>query len=95
MPNRAGITGPPAAYLAAGTWPDGALVDHAPVPVVYARDIAHRLRAALQERTIREVAASSQLARSTLHDLLAGRAWPDVVTLAKLEQVLNVRLWPQ
>ncbi|HEV2890299.1 MAG TPA: helix-turn-helix transcriptional regulator [Frankiaceae bacterium] len=42
-----------------------------------------------------QVAREADLARSTLNDIVAGRQWPDVVTVAKLEHVLEVRLWPE
>ncbi len=37
---------------------------------------------------------SQRLARSTVQDLLAGRTWADLVTLAKLEEVVDAGLWP-
>jgi hypothetical protein len=60
----------------------------------YAAEISKRLAAGLGSRSKSEVAASAELARSTLHDLLTGRTWPDVVSLVQLESVLGVKLWP-
>ena len=40
------------------------------------------------------MAAAAQIDRSTIYDILAGRSWPDTVTLAKLERHLNLGLWP-
>jgi transcriptional regulator with XRE-family HTH domain len=77
-----------------GEWPEGRLRVGAPVAARYAVQISLRLREAMDARAPGEVAAAADLARSTLHDLLNGRSWPDVVSLAKLEVELNVSLWP-
>ena len=94
MPRRRGVQGPPAEHLAAGLWPDGTPRTDAPLAVAYAQEIATRLQEALEDRTISDVASQASLARSTIHDLLTGRTWPDIVTLAKLEYELGTRLWP-
>lgn len=67
----------------------------APVVAHYAAEISRRLRSALDGRVQAQVARDADLARSTLNDIVAGRQWPDVVTVAKLEHVLGVRLWPE
>jgi len=36
-----------------------------------------------------------ELNPQTLHAVLAGEVWPDMYTIAKLEQGLNRRLWPR
>lgn len=95
LPQRSGVSGPPRGYLAAGDWPDGPLVDGAPPGAEYALHISRVLRDALADRSQTEVAEHAELARSTLHDIVHGRTWPDVVTLAKLEATLDVRLWPK
>lgn len=95
VPQRSGVSGPPRGYLAAGDWPDGELVVEAPPGAEYALHISRVLRDALAERSQTDVAERADLSRSTLHDIVHGRTWPDVVTLAKLESTLHVRLWPK
>jgi transcriptional regulator with XRE-family HTH domain len=41
-----------------------------------------------------DLAKITNLDRSTMRYMLTGRAWPDMVTLAKIEQGLEVTLWP-
>lgn len=84
----------PASFLVAGEWPDGRLARDAPVAARYVRTISIRLRDALADANLADVAARSHLARSTIYDLLAGTTWPDVVSLAQLEEALGTRLWP-
>jgi hypothetical protein len=94
MPRRRQVMPPPRAYSADGDWPHGPLLPDSPVAARYAREIARRLLAAVGERSRTEVADRADLSRSALHDLTTGRTWPDVVSLAKLESSLTVRLWP-
>jgi hypothetical protein len=94
MPRRRQVLPPPRAFAADDTWPYGELGPAAPVAAHYAREIAQRLVTAIGDRNRTEIAAQADLSRSTLHDLTTGRSWPDVVSLAKLETVLQVRLWP-
>lgn len=82
----------PAAYATA--WPDGALVPGAPLGTGHVLCIARNLAAALDAQSLSAVARQAEVNRSTLQDLLAGRVWPEALTVAKLELVLGVRLWP-
>lgn len=95
VPQRRGLEGPPSQFLADGKWPDGSLDAEAPVVAYYAAEISRRLRAALEGQLQKDVAESADLARSTLNDIVTGRQWPDVVTVAKLEHLLQKRLWPE
>lgn len=95
MPRRRERLLPPREYAVGDNWPDGALLPDAPVAAHYAQDIARRLVQALGERSRAALAEEADLARSTLHDIATGRSWPDVVTLAKLENLLGARLWPE
>lgn len=61
----------------------------------YAAEISRRLIAALEGQLQKDVAEAADLARSTLNDIVTGRQWPDVVTVAKLEHMLKTRLWPE
>lgn len=94
MPRRSGVSGRPRDYMARGSWPHGELVPGAPVAAHYARWISARLEQLLQGRSQTEVASRADLARSTVNDIVAGRTWPDIVSLSKLEGVLGARLWP-
>jgi len=89
------MTGPPRDYVTTGAWPEGRVTRSAPVAVRYAQEITRRITAASAGWTQTALAEQAGLARSTLHDIVTGRTWPDVVTLAKLEAVLQVKLWPE
>ena len=81
-------------WVADGTWPDGRFAENSPTAVAYAVEIARRLERSMGDRSKSGLAREANLERSTLYDLLAGRSWPDAVTIAQLEQVLKIRLWP-
>lgn len=91
MVRRRGIDGPPVAYVVSGQWPDVTAATHEAQVVA---DIAAGLADALADRGLRDVARDADLAHTTIRDLLAGHAWPDVVTVARLERALGRRLWP-
>ena len=80
-------------WLASGTWPDGQLASKAPPEARQARANATALREALQGQSIREVADEAEFAHSTVYDLLAGKTYGDVITLARLEAALGTQLW--
>ena len=94
MVRRRGVEGVPADHVV-GAFPDGEVPDGAPAAARYAVAVARALRTALRDRALAAVCRDAGLARSTVQDLLAGRTWPDLVTLAKLEEALDVRLWPE
>jgi len=95
MAQRRGLRSPPSSYLAeGGRWPDGPFPDATPAPVLYAAGISRLLAEALRGRRIGEVAEDADVHRSTVSDILAGSTWPDLATVAKLEQALGARLWP-
>ncbi|SEG99269.1 Helix-turn-helix [Nonomuraea solani] len=75
-------------------WPHADLARHPAAAVVQA--IAAALAGILAERrlSLRGLAAASGVNRQSISDLLAGRSWPDVATIALLEAALAVRLWP-
>ncbi len=76
------------------TWPDSA-VDDVAARVVQA--IARALALALEreKRSLRQVSTGSGVNRQAIADLLAGRCWPDVVTVARLEDFLAAPLYPR
>lgn len=90
MPSRAG---PPRSFVVSGVWPDGQVEDV--VPARYAAEVVRRLRDTVGVRSLREVAAAADLDHTTVWAVLRGDRWPDLVTISKLEVVLEVRLWPE
>lgn len=89
MPKRSDLTGPPRDHV--DGWPDG--IPSSAV-AAYAQQVAQRLGEAMEGRSVREVARAAGVDHTTIIGLLAGAHWPDLVTLAKCEQALGVRLWP-
>lgn len=91
---RASPVRAPRDYVLTGVWPDGELSDDEPA-AAYAAHIAAALGVALAGRNKSEVAAAAGLARSTLYDMIEGRTWGDLISIARLEAVLDARLWPR
>lgn len=83
----------PRAAPAAGVegWPERHVDD---VDVEHVRRIALALREAIGDRSIRSVASEVGVGHQALSDLLAGRTWPEVATVARIERGLGCRLWP-
>jgi DNA-binding phage protein len=97
MPGRRGLDGPPISFVPAHPdrrWDEVDLPDGTPAPVVAVQELVRRLRAAMGERSARAVAADAGLQHTTLLALLRGERWPDMATVVKLEQALDVDLWP-
>lgn len=92
MPRRTGEVGSPVSYVPEGAWPDGEL--DGSEPAAYAQHVARRLRDAIGDRSLRSVAEEAGLQHTTVSDVLNGRTWPDMLTLVRLEQALDVKLWP-
>lgn len=97
MTQRRGVQGPPNAYLVDGErWPDGRLLAGLSPSLVralgIAADVSRRLSAALDGRSISGVARDADVARTTLYDLQRGGTWPDLVSITKLEDVLETSL---
>ncbi len=49
----------------------------------------------MQQCRPRSLAAEADLAHTTIYDLLAGRTYGDVITIARLEAALGLALWPR
>jgi predicted transcriptional regulator len=76
------------------TWPHAQLADPgAAVIQAIARTLAGALET--QKRSLRQTATGSGVNRQAIADLLAGRCWPDVATVARLENFLAVPLYPR
>lgn len=95
MPRRSSSYRVPCEWLVEGTWPDGKFAADTPAAVAHAVAIARALSEALRGENKSQIAARAEIERSTLYDILAGKSWPDTVTLAKLERELSLTLWPQ
>jgi len=90
MPQRQSIDGPPNSYV--DDWPDGRA--SGPMAVEHARGLAKNLARAIGEESLRSVARRAEVDHTTIAAVLVGDRWADLVTVAKLEQALEARLWP-
>jgi lambda repressor-like predicted transcriptional regulator len=70
---------------------DGALIAAAAV-----QDIARHLAAAIADQgwSLRRLSLAAGVNRQAIADLLAGRSWPDVATVARLDHATGQHLWP-
>lgn len=89
---RSDIDQPPVAYLTSGEWPGGQI--EGPVAVTYAQQLARNLHTAMGEMSLRELGRQAGVHHTTIRAILMGERWADLVTVAKLEQALHRRLWP-
>lgn len=91
VPRRSDLDGPPASYVR-GPFREGTV--DGPSPVRYAQELARNLEAGMGERSIRELGRLTGISHTTIAGVLNGTRWADLVTIAKLEEALDVRLWP-
>lgn len=98
MPVRRGLVGSPRDYLAAeGAWPAGPYRTGTPSAVYYAAHIATQLSGAITGAGLTHTEASRRLeiGRPTLYNILSGKTFPDLHTLAKAEDAFpGLRVWP-
>ncbi|WP_073737287.1 helix-turn-helix domain-containing protein [Streptomyces sp. NBC_00341] len=74
-------------------WPEAVIGDVAAATVqAVARALAAALRA--PRRSLRQLADGSGVNRQAVADLLDGKSWPDIATVARLEHFLGVPLYP-
>ncbi|MET0714899.1 MAG: helix-turn-helix transcriptional regulator [Mycetocola sp.] len=59
-----------------------------------ARQFALNVEAAIGERSVRAAARDVGVDHATIRALIAGKSWPDLATIAKLERGFGVNLWP-
>jgi hypothetical protein len=79
----------PGAY--AESFPDRDIADPA---AEMARLLVLNLIAAIDNRSLREVGALTGVDRTAIAEFIAGKSWPDIATIARLEVGLGVGLWP-
>lgn len=93
---RSGGDAAPCQYVASGTWPNGRLDPAAPVSARYAQAFALRLGEALTGKglSLRAVEREAGVNRLTVDRVLAGQVLPDFGAIARLEEWLDVELWP-
>lgn len=93
MPRRQNVLRRPIDYIESGAWPSAAVEPF--LPALLAQAFARNLIAATAGRSTREVARRAELNHVTIANLRGGEAWPDTVTVAKLEASLGILLWPK
>ena len=95
MPRRSVKQRPPCEYTY-GEFLDGDVYENAPPGVIEMLFAAQALRNLLDtsDWTIKGLAEAAEVDRSVLHDVLAGRVYINVLTLARLEAATIRSLWP-
>ncbi|MCQ3805297.1 MAG: helix-turn-helix domain-containing protein [Acidimicrobiia bacterium] len=84
----------PATYIADhGVFPEGPYRKGTPSEVFLAAGLALRLKKEIEKDSIRYVAKMAKLSPQTLVNILHGKSWPDLLTIARLEESLGRRLW--
>ncbi|MFF5264555.1 helix-turn-helix domain-containing protein [Actinomadura viridis] len=86
----------PNVFLVSGTWPDGEFAADAPIGAHYGRHVAQTLKRVMDDRglTQRGLAELSGVHHNTVGRVLRGDVYPDLATLARLEQALDINLYP-
>ncbi len=89
MSRSGGLKPHPSDYLAPEqTWPNGKLAHDAPPEARLAKAISQRLNTHLTEHelSLRDAAQPT----ATLHNIIHGRTWSDMTTLARIEHGLRI-----
>ena len=83
-------------------WPDLPLDPNAPPEVLLVHDIARRLRDLVDKKiarprgpkTIVHLAEDIDgVSHQTIRNIIQGRVWPDLITIARLERYFTRKLW--
>ncbi|MFG2494789.1 helix-turn-helix domain-containing protein [Streptomyces caniferus] len=95
MPGGARRQKKPFEYALDDNWPYAVMDDYRPAQAVQA--IARALAEAMerQEVSANVLAARAGINRQVIANVLAGKTWPDVLTVVSLETALGEMLWPQ
>ena len=84
----------PATYVVKkGAFPQGPYRNETPWEVFLAAGLARRLKNKIGKESIRYVAKMAGLSPQTLLNILHGETWPDLLTIARLEESLGAKLW--
>lgn len=85
----------PRDYAVSGDWPY-ALMDSVRQAQV-GQAVAQALTEAMERRDLsaNALATASGVNRQVISNILAGTVWPDMFTLASLEETLDEMLWPR
>ena len=84
----------PVTYVASiGTFPQGPYRRGTPQEVYLAAGLARRLKEKMKGESIRYIAKKADLSAQTLVNILHGKTWPDLLTIARLENALGGKLW--
>lgn len=73
------------------SWPDEPSPD---VVGEVARLFAINLRDAIGSRSVRAVSAECNVSHATVLHIISGEIYPDLTSMARLEQGLQIVLWP-
>ena len=76
-----------------GIFPQGPYREDTPKEVYLAGGLAIRLSNKIGDESIRYVAKHADLSPQTILNILNGTTWPDLRTIARLENALNAKLW--
>ena len=84
---------PPRKYV--DVWPGGAVHSDAPPEFYLVRDIVKRLKKAMEDKnkSISALAREARTTRQTIYNILDGKKWPELSTIAWLERALGRRIW--
>ena len=96
MPSRGRLSAHPSDYLADDEpWPHGGLVPNAPPEAHLALAVARRLEAQIVRSglSLRDAERATGASISALFNILHGRSWGDLPTLARIERGLRIDLW--
>ena len=95
MGRRRDLKSSPSIYVGSGEWPHGELAADTPPEAHVARGVALRLHGAMESRRwgLRETSRQTGLTTRVLHNLLHGKTWPTLPTIARLEVRLEVDIW--
>ena len=74
-------------------FPHGPYRPETPPEVYLAAALAIRLRTKIGDESVRYIAKKAGLSPQTILNILNGTTWPDLRTIAKLENAFDYRLW--
>ncbi|MEV5576720.1 hypothetical protein AB0L06_42415 [Spirillospora sp. NPDC052269] len=83
----------PRDYIVAGAWPYATIDHHAArVAQTFARRLEELVK--LRQLSAKRLAAASTADRQTVANVLAGKVWADILTMANVEAAVGVPLYP-